>query len=138
MGRSVDYLSRSQKVVYIPFEVENEFDSEFDSEFEWDCFYEDLINILCEKYPSLYTVKNKWDGRETRIILENDLCQIGLSEYCGLVSVSIRVNEYYEYYNIAESWINRINFEKVLNEKFNALHKIGTFSNGESIYERIN
>jgi hypothetical protein len=134
MGRSVDYLSRSQKVVYIPFEVENEFDSEF----EWDYFYEDLINILCEKYPSLYTVKNKWDGRETRIILENDLCQIGLSEYCGLVSVSIRVNEYYEYYNIAESWINRINFERVLNERFNTLHKIGTFSNGESIYERIN
>jgi len=134
MGRSVDYLSRSQKVVYIPFEVENEFDSEF----EWDWFYEDLINILCEKYPSLYTVKNKWDGRETRIILENDLCQIGLSEYCGLVSVSIRVNEYYEYYNIAESWINRINFERVLNERFNTLRKIGTFSNGESVYEKIN
>ena len=134
MGRSVSYLSRSQKVVYIPFEVENVEESEF----EWDFFYEDLIDVLCEKYPSLNVVRNKWDGRETRIILANDLCEIGLSEFCGLVSVSIRVNEYYEFYNIAENWINRINFEKVLNERFNTLRKIGTFSNGESIYELNN
>jgi len=115
-----------------------------DPQFEWDCFTDSLYEVLQECCPSLNIMTGKerrWDGRETSLIADNVFCEIGLSEYCGLVSVSIRVNEHYEPDNkigMAENWIKKTwpNVEKALNKRFTTLRKIATFSNGEGVYEK--
>ena len=86
----------------------------------------------------------KWDHNEVSIFLENDLCQIAISEYCGLYSLSVRAIEQ-DYY--ADD--NRLNFakhhakqiEKSLVKILNnlgctVLSKLGTFSNGETVFEK--
>jgi hypothetical protein len=91
MGRSVNYLNNAEVVLYFPFEneyFENGEYNEYLSQMNWDDM---VINISAEiraKLPSYYKV-DKWDNRETKIILENNLCVIGISEYCGLVSLSV-------------------------------------------------
>lgn len=117
------------------------------ADFEWDYFEEGLTELLSEKAPSLdiLTGKNKrWDGRETSIIAENNFCEIGLSEYCGFVSVSIRViedNYVHKYEKLAERWIDKIwpKIEAAMLERYGKklLRKIGSFSNGEGVYESV-
>ena len=101
MGRSVSYLDNAEVVIYFPIENELNEQGECDdflSQLNWD----DLVsNLQCEikaKLPSYSVCKNKWDNRETRIILENDLCNIGISEYCGLVSLSVAPKNETNYY----------------------------------------
>lgn len=145
MGRSVDYLS------YAMFKTFIDYDGDFDVEDgtidygiaqeNWQWFKEGLIERIQSKLPSLDVPSpTRWDGDETIILLENKLCEIGLSEYCGLVSVSIRVNEskdYWQYRNIAERWIkqNWPTIEKVISDNYTKLNKVGSFSNGEGVYE---
>jgi hypothetical protein len=102
-------------------------------------------NLRCaikEKLPSYYET-DKWGNRETRIVLQNALCHIGISEYCGLVSLSVapRENEY------GERWLRETfavhhaqqikgTLEKVLyNLGLKRLSKIGTASNGEAFFQ---
>lgn len=116
-----------------------------DPETEWSFFEDSLTKLLQETCPSLHILNRKnrrWDGRETAIIAENKLCEIGISEYCGLVSVSIRViqdNYSYRYEALAVRWINQMwpIIQSKLNEVYGSkvLRKIGAFSNGEGIYE---
>ena len=128
MGRSVDYLSNAHKVFYTPFEGENEWD--------WDDFFSNISYGLKAKFPSLENCE-RWDGRETRIFLENNLVEVGISEYCGLVSVSIRAKEGKE--AIGENWIDKVaaNFEKVIRGNCGDVYrKVGSFSNGEGVFEK--
>lgn len=136
MGRSVNYLDNAEVVLFFPFDCDEQ-----DESYEW----EDLkLNLQCEiraKLPSYYEVKDKWDNRETRIILENSLCIIGISEYCGLVSLSVapKLNSYYnDKQNLALHHARQIKgtLEKVLHDLgLKRLSKIGTFSNGEAVFE---
>lgn len=132
MSRSVDYLTGAQIVVYksvhdLP-----------DDEWAFSDFLEDIEYQLIEMIPSLSSVKDCWDGRETHIILENGLCEIGVSEYMGLVSISIRPkeegNDYSNITGIATKWIESI---RPKFEKIGDLVKIGTFSNGEAMFRRV-
>ena len=148
MGRSVNYLDNAEVVLYFPIENEYNEASEFDedlSQMEWD---DTVRNLQCEiraKLPSYYDVKDKWGNRETRIILENNLCSIGISEYCGLVSLSVapRDSDNLDSFatfrdNFAVRHANQIEstLEKVLCELgLKNLHKVGTFSNGEAVFE---
>ena len=152
MGRSVSYLRNASEVTYFDTslsevtyydeDLEEEFTrdpDEFDYQMNWDDFMGNIIYPLINKYKSLVRIKNEWDGNETSIILANNLIEIGVSEYYGIASVSIRPrNE--DYVELAESWINKNwdNAVKVMEEStyHTRLNKAGTFSNGCSVYNK--
>ena len=130
MSRSVDYLTGAEAVAYIDA-------GELEDELDWDMFKEDIEQQLISMFPSLDTC-DRWDGRETHIFLENDHAEIGISEYCGLVSVSVRAkddNEGYGYdrTGLAQKWVERVK-DKFLT--IGTLNRVGTFSNGEAVFER--
>jgi len=141
MGRSVNYLDNSEVVLYFPFE--NEDNADYPIDIAWDDMIDNLTYGIKAKLPSYYNVKNEWDNRETRIILQNNYCNIGISEYCGLVSLSvaIRSNDHYDTNYREEFAVHHANqikgtLEKVLhNLGLKNLHKVGTFSNGEAVFE---
>jgi len=138
MGRSVNYLNNAEVVLYFPFDYSD--DVEMDN-MNWDDMVENLKCEIKAKLPSYYEVKDKWGNRETRIILENSFCSIGISEYCGLVSLSVapRENDYENYSEgLAIHHANQIRgtLEKVLHDLgLKNLRKVGTFSNGEAVFE---
>lgn len=133
MGRSVNYLNNAVVCYYV------ETDSFADN---YRDFIEDVQNIFTDRYPSFNEV-DKWQGREVRIIAENDFCSLAVSEYCGLSSISVAVRDDL-YYSIpeqlAENWLNRCagNMSAMLTKCYpNGLSKVGSFSNGESVFERV-
>ena len=135
MGRSVNYLSGAQHVLYLN-DSRDEEDPDL-SQFYWDEFKSEVMECF-NSCPSLEAPRNeRWDGRETVIILENSLAEVGISEYCGLVSVSIRAQDD-EYMNLGIHWIDKVwpGIIKEFKEAFptSLLTKIGTFSNGEGVY----
>lgn len=138
MGRSVDYLTNALKVAYINFEQDE--DDTFGD--DWDFFKEGLIENLQSVCPSLCELKAKvYDGREVIIVAENCHCQVGVSFYCGLVSVSIRVHDDYRTKeSLAENWINQVwpKIEIIIAKNYKALKRLGTFSNGEGVFEPLN
>lgn len=153
MGRSVSYLNNAEVVLYFPFEDDKDENGEYDEDLA-RIFFSDMIdNLICEiksKLPSYQDVSKDrlWDGRESHIILQNNLCNIGISEYCGLVSLSVAPRSELNYYgsegqykeNFAVPHANAIRktLEKCLdNIGMNRLYKQGTFSNGESFYQSV-
>jgi hypothetical protein len=144
MGRSVDYLSNATKVLYIKYETEyeNEDGEMVDDEFAFDDLHDNIISVIKELYPSFKDVDGRYDGRETRIILENRIVEIGISEYCGLVSISARPNQHADEYGkhgLAESFINKIwdKLQKELNKYADVLNRVGGFSDGTSVYSKL-
>jgi hypothetical protein len=150
MGRSVNYLSDSE-VIFFHADWLNGYDengeyNEFDNQENWEVFFGDLKYNLKSKYKSLYDC-DKWENRENHIFLENNLCEIAISEYCGLYSLSIRAkddefNSNYEKYKqgLSQNFVNQIlpNVKKILkNCGVDLLVKQGTFSNGESVYSKL-
>ena len=139
MGRSVSYLSRAQKVFYIALDNSNDQD---DLEFIWDDFTEN-VNFIFQKYKSMDQC-NRWDDRETQIIFENGLIEVGISEYCGLASISLRAKEQGSNYKHIESlginYIEKITpkLEQELCKVFEVYNKQGSFSNGEGVYSKVN
>jgi hypothetical protein len=96
MGRSVSYLRNAKGVVYFEwpkvevYDEETEEFSESDTLEDYDIVVEDIQETIKSEFPEFDNAK-KSDDRETLIILEGYGTQIGLSEYCGLASLSIRV-----------------------------------------------
>jgi hypothetical protein len=123
MSRSVSYLNNAEFVLYFPFE------------------YDIMDNLKAEikaKLPSYYSV-DKWDNRETRIFLENNLCVIGISEYCGLCSLSVAIKDNTWNEKFAEHHASQIRpiLEKIVDDVTGTrLSLIGTASNGEAFFER--
>jgi len=152
MGRSVDYLNRSERVNYFQWPTLWVYDEDTDTDVETDDYWdaEDIISDIQETITSNYPgfdPCSRWDGRETHIILEGYGLEIGLSEYCGLATLSVRVDQKeLDYcdtdeeadaeYNKALNWINE-NWDEAA-KHWNQYAKIGTFSNGESVYEKTN
>ena len=151
MGRSVDYLNNALQVSYFAWPLIESYNDETD-EYEKTDEYEDgyivtenIQESIISEFPE-YDYCTKYDGRETAIILTGYGTEIGLSEYCGLATLSIRIDEnllayyeedeYNEQYDKIEAWINE-NWAKI-SQGYNQYNKIGTFSNGESVYEKNN
>jgi hypothetical protein len=132
MGRSVDYLNRAQHVSYFEwpsYECDEGEQHYEDSEWVIDCIQESIKS----EYPEFYN-EDKWDGRETHIILSGYGVEVGLSEYCGLATLSIRVeDDTSDEVEDIEAWID-VNWDNI-SLGYNMYRKIGTFSNGEAIYE---
>lgn len=152
MGRSVDYLNRSERVNYFQWPTLWVYDEDTDTDVETDELWDasdvisDIQEYITDKYPG-FDKCSRWDGRETHIILEGYGTEIGLSEYCGLATLSVRVDEGPLEYSMddqeyeadrqkALNWI-RDNWDQA-SEYWNQYRKIGTFSNGESVYEKTN
>lgn len=133
MGRSVDYASNASAVVYLTFDLADEWG---DSE-DWDDFVDNIREVLQRRFKS-FVHQDGWVSRERRLILDNGFAEVQIAEYCGLVSVSLVPSEEY-YPELGEAWCNQIadNFQKVLNEAFGGLRLLGRASNGEAFYERV-
>ena len=164
MGRSVDYLSNANTVCYedvswmgmekrCECEELNPHDAvicegceadirnieptynEGHTDFDW--WIEDIIIYrFTNKYPSLESV-DRWDGRETKIILENNLIEVGVSEYCGLASISMRAKED-DYDGRIDNLANRMAdyVGEWMNDNIGDIVKQGAFSNGEGVYKK--
>jgi hypothetical protein len=145
MGRSVNYLDNAEVVLYFPFEDDKNEAGDYDEDLAsifWDDMVTNLQYEIKAKLPSYEIVNGKWDNSETRIILENSLCIIGIGEYCGLVSLSVapKYSSYYEsQQNLALHHAGQIKgtLEKVLHDLgLTNLRKVGTFSNGEAVFQK--
>ena len=151
MGRSVDYLNNAERVNYFEwpklycYNEETDQDEETDELEESSWIIEDIQDHFIGEHSGFNRAKD-WDGRETSIILEGYGLQIGLSEYCGLATLSIRVNEHdleyctdHQEYEAEKAkaigWIEA-NWDEV-SKYWNKYRKIGTFSNGSGVYETI-
>ena len=116
------------------------------SEYDWETFQwflEDIQTHAKSLWPSFRNC-DRWLDREDHAILENALCYLGVSEYLGLASIWLVPKAYpdsgyfsgNEYiYPLAVNWISRI--APTFHTAFGQYRKVGTFSNGESIYERL-
>lgn len=128
MGRSVSTPSNAVHVVYK--------DATFiEDSLEFDDYVDDIRNVAQANWPSLREC-SKWLGREDRAILMNDHVYVGISEYCGLVALWVVVkDDDYETYGLAENWAASI--ERKFDKTFGEYRKVGTFSNGEAVYEKV-
>lgn len=152
MGRSVSYLRNAEKVNYFNWptlEAYNDETNEYQETDEYedaDWVIENIQETFIYKFPE-FDRANDWDGREDHIILKGYGVEIGLSEYCGLASLSVRINEkeleycdtdqeYQEARDQALSWIN--DHWDEASKHWNLYRKIGSFSNGEGVFEKVN
>lgn len=128
MGRSVSTHRNAVATVYLHFE----------GDLEWEDFLEDLKdNVLVPKYPSLEPC-NRWMD-EDHVILQNQFCEVSVSEYCGCVAVCLAPFDPDDAYKVA--WCERVaaSFERHVEKNFKscAMRRIGGFSNGESVYLKL-
>lgn len=150
MGRSVDYLNNAKVVIYFPTPEAYDEDGQYNEDIgqmNWDDLIYSLEAEIQAKLPSYEIEKGKWDGRETKIILSNRLCNIGISEYCGLVSLSVAPKDidygysdqaYHEHFAIRHAEQIENTLQRIVDDVTgdNRLKKMGTFSNGEAIFEK--
>lgn len=108
-----------------------------------DLLFEDLIemlqNSLIAAFPSLsiYGEFADYPYQENRGILENNYVKIYISEYCGCGAISV-VTADAEYPNRADHWVSQIwnRLTNIIGEHVQLLCKLGTFSNGESVFKK--
>lgn len=125
MGRSVNYLSNADAVYFHQLDEEEIQDFDF--------LLEDIREHVMYKYPEFEAV-DEWEGREVNIILQSPLVEIAISEYCGVISLSVRTLEDADQTKAA-TWIEHF-FKRAIAPWAKA-RKIGSFSNGEAVYEEI-
>ncbi len=132
MGRSVSTHRNAYTTFFTTFDCEDEYDSQW----EWDNFVEYIQDTLSEKYKSLRNA-DRWIDREDRIILENNVAEISISEYCGGVAICLAPRDTDN--PLHEGWCGQVykGFHNILNKHFQGYRKIGHFSNGEGVYEKI-
>lgn len=166
MGRSVSYATGAAWVLYCdPGLYENEacyecvaesgavdpecdvcdgageIEADYDTcKWRWDDFLDCLRSEFQRAFPSMYEC-DEWVGREDRAVLENRHAYIGVSEYMGLVSVWCKPKESYSdepSTALAEHWAACIEAKakRTLDRFTSRLVRLGTFSNGEGVYQR--
>jgi hypothetical protein len=131
MSRSVSVPYNAVAVAYqnvLTFE-----DDEDSGNFAWEDFIADSKAIAKNNFPSFYDC-DKWLGNEDHAILENRFAYFGVSEYCGLASIWIILKDMDDFPQLAENWADSI--QSKFDTIFGNLRKVGTFSNGEAVYEK--
>lgn len=144
-GYESEPMTCSECKVSMTYEAYTDYDQD-QGQMDWDDFKDNIIATLQKRYPSLETATG-WDD-ETSIILENTFCEIGIAEYCGCASLSIRVKDVDGYYDrdtsgLAAHWVDVAwtGMIAALDKEMpwaNRLNRLGTFSNGESVYQLAN
>jgi hypothetical protein len=127
MSRSVSYPVNAVAVCYDDV-------SHLEDQWDWNMYKESIEEMAQHHWPSLICC-DRWLGREDRAILENSHCYVGVSQYCGLAAIWLVYKDDGEYPQLAQEWAFQImpKFEKI----FGGLRKVATFSNGESVFEKI-
>lgn len=138
MARSVSFASGSEWVLYTYVEA----DEDDHDGIAWDDFIGNLRAAFMRAFPSLSEC-DRWLDREDHAILENCHAYIGVSEYCGLVSVWCVPKErgWWQDASVSalrEQWAASIERKatRVLESVAPRLDRVATFSNGEAIYRR--
>lgn len=106
---------------------------------EWDNMVEWFTERVKELWPS-FTDTDRWWNRETHIVLENELVEVGIANYSGMTALTIAPKDHGDYWEVearnkglAARWAQQI--ESRFEEEFGTYAKLGTFSNGESVYQ---
>jgi hypothetical protein len=86
-----------------------------------------------------YSDANRWSGRENRVILEGEQTEISISEHFGIAAVCLAPLDPDEPSHRHACEYAAPYFNELLKVAYpkSFLTKVGTFSNGESIYERL-
>jgi hypothetical protein len=105
---------------------------------DFDMLIEDFRDHLRHMFPSVVSADD-WIDREDHVLAENKLARFGMSEYCGLVSYwvvpSMPDPRTTNHDAFADRWIASIADKFVA--AFGELTKVGSLSNGEGVYRRI-
>jgi hypothetical protein len=156
MGRSVSYQSGAAVILYFsPEGLGIDDDGQYNedqAQQDHDDLRDNLICGIADKYKSFYKIdrneaRNFSSDRECCPILSNDLVTIYLSEYCGLYSLSVVPNnrakrDGYRFdatEALAKNFASQISkgLDKIIDDiGGRPLKKIGSFSNGEGVYEQ--
>ena len=139
MSRSVSVPCNAQWRFYLH--------TQFEIQEDWDDFIWFFRRSLKRRYPSLEDC-DTWLDREDHAILENSHACIGVSEYCGLVSVWCVAKEGEGYWSgndetgLHTRWCSQVwaGVGNLLNKNYpdNLLVHQGTFSNGEAVFMPAN
>jgi len=134
MARSVETISGAETIYFNSGCLQNEFD--------WDYIITNLQTELNARYPSLLKPDTRtWEEypyRETLLLVENYHIRVSISGYCGVGVVCLYVSPCSEYPEISRYWLyqNLLGLEKTIKRCLpETLNKVGTFSNGESVYK---
>lgn len=125
MGRGVSVPSGAFAVAYQEIGEEEEG--------FWDSFLESELDYL-QSFWGSFRACDKWVGREDHAVGENNFCYFGVSEYCGLASLWLVLKDEMADNPLAKHWAERI--KPLFEKRMGTLSKVGTFSNGESVYKR--
>lgn len=130
MSRGVSRPSSAFAVAYDQFESREDYE---DNELDWLDYVEQAKQKVLKLWPS-FVPCDIWLGREDHAVLENNFAFFGISEYCGVVCLWLAGRD--EGYNpgLATRWKNQV--EQKFRDQFGTLVKLGTFSNGESVFKK--
>ena len=130
MGRSVNFLSHAAHVAFFTAEEQAQ------DQFLWDEMTESIQECICEIMPSMEPC-NHSDGRECRVIASNNFARIGISEYGGLVSLSIGIDPQSDLVQLANHWCSQVapKIDKVAAMHGEHLEYVGTMSDGYGVYQ---
>lgn len=140
MGRSVDYPSNAEFTLYLegPYSDDPVFAQE-----DWEDWKDWLAERLEQDFPSLSEC-DEWEGHECHAFLENSFGKFFLAEYCGLVSLSFKLDDLAEnvYYDAPDTtglgrrWAAQAEAKLRGNMSSFLFNSIGRASNGEQFFER--
>jgi hypothetical protein len=93
-------------------------------------------NVLQDLFPSV-TETDRWLGREDHAVAENGLAYFGASEYCGILALWVvpKDDDYQDIGGLANHWIDKA-WPRVEERYPHRLYRLGTMSNGESVYRK--
>jgi hypothetical protein len=153
MGRSVSCPPNAAHRVYVDISWMGQTEDE-DRKPHWDddlarIDFDDAIANLQAALSKRYKSVNEcdaWLDRENRAVAENRHAYFGVSEYCSMLCVWVVPKDDDDGYHgwrqeLSGNWCELISdsFDSIVTDVFgvgNTLHKLGTFSNGESVYQR--
>lgn len=132
MGRSVRIPRTARTTVHL---WTNWQDIEFGE------FIAELQDVLQSKFPSLLPA-NQWRNKEEHTILANDLCEVVVCEYMGMVSVSLCRLDYPAVpVAMADFWMDQVSktFRAAVRQSNHGdcYDKLGTMGNGVAVFQKI-
>lgn len=99
------------------------------NDWDWDDLLSEVRNYAQSRYPSLEYCR-RWLDRECQAVLENAHALLVVSEYNGLVALSIvPKNE-----GLAPHWCNQVDLDDLVTCFGPRLISKGRFSNGEQVF----
>ena len=150
MGRSVSSPYQASVTLFRHIEVQAWEDEDDDGntvmreptedDYAWE--FEGLVDWIKEDCKAMWPSfrdHDAWLDREDHVLLQNDHAWIGISEYCGLVSIWIvpRTEDhgYYSTANLCAHWCEQIRAK--FTAKFSQLQSLGHASNGEQFFQKV-